>query len=196
MEMEPWIEWLAHPDTIAPVALAAVREDGGDLSFYPFADFSPELAAIRWASRAGIPVGACDLPWASKGWRRAPDDPAPAPTEPRESLTGHLHRAAGIHDDDELWDRLVEVRAPGSSPEAVRRAGLSVGWALRQGSAQVSETDLRREAWMRREISRTGKRTAVVVGAFHAPALLAPAEDPEGTRPRRATRPRARSSHP
>ena len=76
MELEPWIEWLAHPDTIAPVALAAVREDGGALSFYPFADFSPELAAIRWASRAGVPVAACDLPWSSNGWRSTPRERA------------------------------------------------------------------------------------------------------------------------
>ena len=173
MELEPWIEWLAHPDTIAPVALAAVREDGGDLSFYPFADFSPELAAIRWASRAGIPIGACDLPWSSSGWRvDVRDNRENGPTDPGESLTGHLYRAIGVHDGEELWDRLVEVRAPGSSPEAIRRAALSVGWALRRSSAQITETDLQREAWMRREIERAGNRTAVVVGAFHAPALI------------------------
>ena len=173
MELEPWIEWLAHPDTIAPIALAAVREDGGDLSFYPFADFSPELAAIRWAVRAGIPIGACDLPWSSSGWRSTPDQTAERATDAGgESLTGHLYRATGVHDGEELWDRLVEVRAPGSSPEAIRRAALSVGWALRRSSAQISETDLQREAWMRQEIERPGGRTAVVVGAFHAPALI------------------------
>ena len=53
-ELAPWLEWLAHPDTIAPVALAAVRQDGGGLSFYPFADFSPELATPR-ADRTACP---------------------------------------------------------------------------------------------------------------------------------------------
>ena len=52
----PWIEWLAHPDLVAPAALAGVLEDGADLSFYPFADFSPELAAMRWARARGVPV--------------------------------------------------------------------------------------------------------------------------------------------
>ena len=52
----PWIEWLAHPDLVAPVALAGVLEDGADLSFYPFADFSPELAAMRWARASWAPA--------------------------------------------------------------------------------------------------------------------------------------------
>jgi hypothetical protein len=172
MELEPWIEWLANPDTVAPIALAAVRENGGDLSFYPFADFSPELAAIRWAFRAGIPVAACDLPWASPAWRSHTGTPDVVTLEPGGGLTAHLHRTVGVNDGEELWDRLVEVRAPGSSAEAIRRAALSVGWALRQAAPQVDGTDLSREAWMRKEVSRLGVRTAAVVGAFHAPALL------------------------
>src|SRR5262249_5537754 len=41
-ELQPWVEWLGHPNTVAPVALAAVDQKGQGLSFYPFADFSPE----------------------------------------------------------------------------------------------------------------------------------------------------------
>ena len=47
----------------------------------------------------------------------------------------------------------------------------------------ITETDLQREAWMRREVDRGGGRTAAVVGAFHAPALLAAAEDAAGSGP-------------
>ena len=49
-----WVDWLAHPETVAPVALAFSRGEG--MSFYPFADFSPELAALRWARGAGVEV--------------------------------------------------------------------------------------------------------------------------------------------
>jgi len=52
-----WVDWLAHPETVAPVALAFSRGEG--MSFYPFADFSPELAALRWARGAGVEV-ACE----------------------------------------------------------------------------------------------------------------------------------------
>ena len=199
MELAPWLGWLAHPDTQAPVALSAVREDGGGLSFYPFADFSPELAAIRWAVRKGIPVEPCDLPWASSAWRGAgeaepagpvaatdgeadggnddaasePDAALPsAPAVEGRELAGSMHRAAGVGDPEELWDRLVEVRAAGSDPERVRRAALALGWALRRSASVVGPVDLAREAWMRERIRAAHGRLAVVVGAFHAPALL------------------------
>ncbi|MFE3489950.1 DUF5682 family protein, partial [Streptomyces griseus] len=72
----------------------------------------------------------------------------------------------------------VEALAPGSTPEAIRRASLLTGWALRHEAAAgggVQGTDLAREAWMRRHVAEAladGRRPAVVVGAFHTPALL------------------------
>ncbi|MFD8796779.1 DUF5682 family protein, partial [Streptomyces vinaceus] len=42
-DFQPWLEHLADPETLAPVALAGTGREGG-LAFYPFADFSPELA--------------------------------------------------------------------------------------------------------------------------------------------------------
>ncbi|NEC18189.1 hypothetical protein G3I50_07915, partial [Streptomyces parvus] len=49
-EFQAWLGWLAHEETEAPVALAAVPADGPGAghagergpAFYPFADFSPE----------------------------------------------------------------------------------------------------------------------------------------------------------
>jgi Mg-chelatase subunit ChlD len=91
-------------------------------------------------------------------------------------LLEHLYRAADVEDGDELWDRLVEVGGPDSTPEALRRAGLAFGWTMRASSPAVPARDLAREAWMRRRIRGQPGRTAVVVGAFHAPALLPSAE--------------------
>ncbi|NJP66119.1 DUF5682 family protein, partial [Streptomyces spiramenti] len=85
-------------------------------------------------------------------------------------------RATGRAGDD-LWDRLVEAAAPGSTPEAVRRAALLTGWALRRDAgAGVPESDLARERHMRGCLAAAragGRRVAAVIGAFHAPALLA-----------------------
>ncbi|ARE78693.1 hypothetical protein B6R96_01995 [Streptomyces sp. Sge12] len=241
-EFQPWLEHLADPETHAPVALAGTGEDGR-LAFYPFADFSPELAAIRWAHRSGAAVICCDLPLADRGWT----DPAPAgataPTErqvpppgpagaasrgpdpardvasatapdpvvvpppgmalnsasgpaldagpatdpadaslaaprPGGSFADALTAAGTGRDGDDLWDRAVEVLAPGCSPEAVRRAALGVGWALRADTSSVAATDLAREAHMRSVIAgaaAAGHRVAAVIGAFHAPALPVPA---------------------
>lgn len=77
-EFQPWLEHLADPETVAPVALAGTGEDGR-LAFYPFADFSPELAAIRWARAAGAAVVCCDLPLADRGWTATATGPAPEP---------------------------------------------------------------------------------------------------------------------
>ncbi|MFZ4278371.1 DUF5682 family protein, partial [Streptomyces rhizosphaericola] len=189
-EFQPWLGWLAHEETRAPVALAAVPAAGAadeqGPAFYPFADFSPELAALRWAARHGVPAVACDLPLADRAWARGgPDGPAPAPGADSVRVPGEGHglstalrsRLTG-RDGDDLWDRLVEAPAPGSTPEALRRAALLTGWALRyeaEARYGVDGTDLVREACMRDHIAAAlanGQRPAVVVGAFHTPALL------------------------
>ncbi|MFD9406378.1 DUF5682 family protein [Streptomyces sp. NPDC059989] len=234
-DFQPWVEHLADPETVAPVALAGSGTDGR-LAFYPFADFSPELAAIRWARRSGAAVVCCDLPLSDDGWTdrpvapapdfgQAPDQgtasgtggtpvPAPGPVVPAqaaplgerpaggsvpaparggnaESGSGPESRvrpeprpggsfadaltAAGTgRDGEDLWDRAVEVLAPGCSPEAVRRAALGVGWALRADAPAVPARDLAREAHMREVIAKAAAashRVAAVIGAFHAPAL-------------------------
>jgi len=164
MEFEPWLPWLGHPDARAPLALGgASSAEEGPLAFFPYADFSPELVAIRWALRAGVAVAPCDLPLADARWRR--DGP-----ESQPSIVDALRaRIAG----DDVWDRLVETGAVGAGPEAVRRAALAVGWAMRHSTARVSGTDLAREAWMRGRIRAAGDaKVAAVVGAFHAPALV------------------------
>ncbi|MET9933192.1 MULTISPECIES: DUF5682 family protein [unclassified Streptomyces] len=193
-DFRPWLEHLADPETVAPVALAGVGE-GGRLSFYPFADFSPELAAVRWARDHGAEVVCCDLPLSDPGWSLPGtdrnrddgiDDGADTGADGDRAAPGRGAFAAALaaagtgRDGEDMWDRAVEVLAPGCTPEAVRRAALGVGWALR-ADADVPAVDLAREARMRRviaEASAGGRRVAAVIGAFHAPALLVRGEGP------------------
>ncbi|MBD0670162.1 hypothetical protein BU198_05405, partial [Streptomyces sp. CBMA156] len=81
-EFQPWLGPLADEATLAPVALAAApagpEEEAGP-AFYPFADFSPELVALRWARDNGVEVIACDLPLAHRAARAG----AGGPGEPR-----------------------------------------------------------------------------------------------------------------
>ncbi|MFI6454522.1 DUF5682 family protein [Streptosporangium amethystogenes] len=181
-DFQPWLVHLADPATLAPVALAGT---GGDdrLGFYPFADFSPELAAIRWARERGVEVLCCDLPLSDPGWSESDRTlPDPAEVPPVRAFADALTASVTGREGDDMWDRAVEVLAPGCPPEAVRRAALSVGWALRQDaedSGGVSAGDLVREAHMRgvlAEAAAGGRRVAAVVGAFHAPALVAPGQ--------------------
>jgi hypothetical protein len=169
-ELQPWLEWLGHPDLAAPVALAAARRDGRGLVFYPYADFSPELAALRWAVRAGVPARAFDLPVG-----RSTDEPGRRQgLRVRDDDSGlrRLQRAYGVEDSEELWDRMIEAPGAGQPAEAVRRSALAFGWALRAGE-EVDEVDLRREAWMRSRLAEGGfARPAAVIGAYHAAAFL------------------------
>lgn len=198
-DMGDWLPYLADPELLAPVALSAASGAGGSLAFFPFADFSPELVAIRWAHAHGVEVRACDLPLAAREAERRGHH-----TSGASPLTDALRGTITGRDGDDLWDRLVEAAAPGQQAEAVRRAALLVGWALRRDAAGdvpaglddaghdpksaalgnsedavgtadggIDPFDLRREAWMRRAIAQaSGRRCTAVIGSFHAAALL------------------------
>ncbi|WP_260465151.1 DUF5682 family protein [Arachnia propionica] len=174
-EARDWLDWLSHPEATAPLALAFSGRDG--LAFYPFADFSPELAALRWARRHGVEVVCIDLPLAAT----APED---APTQdngdPRWQAALTRRARAEPGDVGETWDRLVEAPAPASTAEQLRVAGLAHGWATRQAEGGIDAFNAAREAWMRLRLApllSQGQRVAAVIGSFHAAALL-PSDDP------------------
>ena len=166
-DLGPWLSWLGAPDLRAPVALSAASGDG--VVFVPFADFSPELVAIRWAYAHGVPVEAIDRPVGAHEL-----DDAEGPRAGR--LTARLHR--GDEGGEELWEELIESRAP-APPESLRRAALAFGWLLRADALHgggISREDTAREGYMRACVERSlavpGARVCAIVGAFHANALL------------------------
>src|ERR1700722_9915270 len=117
-DFQPWLEFLGRGDLEAPVALAACDQTRL-ISFYPLADFSPELAAIRWAAATKVPVIPCDLALTAMGrvdGLHAEIDAAP---ERRTALRDLLQRF-GARDSGELWEKLVETPACNSSGEAIR----------------------------------------------------------------------------
>ncbi|MGW2157730.1 DUF5682 family protein [Nonomuraea sp. NPDC001699] len=196
-DFQQWLPHLADPATVAPVALAG--NGAGGLGFYPFADFSPELVAIRWAAKRGVEVLCCDLPLSHPGWQTTvpeavvpeggvPDEAGAAGPTYAPRFADALAAAGTGRVGDDMWDRAVEVLAPGCEPEAVRRAALGVGWALRRDAAAgdgVQARDLAREAHMRRVVAAAasgGRRVTAVIGAFHAPALLT-TDDPTAPTP-------------
>lgn len=193
VEAQPWLPWLAHPEAEAPLAVSVRAAEGH--AFYPFADFSPELVALRWARRRGVPVEAFDLPVGTRGGagpgRAAGPDGGSEEAEggggeaaggdegPDEGqgapLTSALLRRTGAPDSLHLWDRLVETPGVRAEPEELRRAVLAYGLALR--SEGVSAENAAREGFMCARL-RAGeaagvRRPAAVVGAFHAAALWA-----------------------
>ncbi len=189
-DFQPWLEYLGKGDLEAPVALAACDETRL-ISFYPLADFSPELAAIRWAASQNVPVIPCDLGlWATSRLDRLYPGREDDPDGP--TALGTLLNRFAARDSGELWEKLVETPASQSPPEAIRRAALFFGWMVRHSSNGPSVADAHREAAMRAVVAAAPERSVAVVGSFHAAALLPEpilwsAPDPAGLR-RRTTR--------
>src|SRR5262245_23285085 len=63
-EADAIVHLAADPGMVPPVALLAYApaEEGRRAAFWPFAEFSPEWQAIRYACAEGAPVRFCDLP--------------------------------------------------------------------------------------------------------------------------------------
>jgi hypothetical protein len=176
------VELAGHPAIRPPVALLVHPPDApGRAAFYPFATFSPEWQAIRYALDAGVPVRFIDLPVANQ-LAREPEAAGPdgggddggsaEPASPLVDPIGWLAGAAGEPDAERWWDRMVEQRA---SSEGVFAAIAEAMTALREHAPEPSPPEARREAHMRQAIRaavREGhERIAVVCGAWHVPAL-------------------------
>ncbi|MFK8162065.1 MAG: DUF5682 family protein [Lewinella sp.] len=180
-----------------PVAL--VLYDAKDIeraSFYPFASFSPEYQAIDWAVERAVDVWPIDLParhyLAEKAANVPPtlfateappeDEPSGFPGKTQKQLRAQLRHdplalmaeLAGYADSESWWDATLERGHEDSL--AVFAALLEMVGELRQTFPAASdEENERREAFMRGEIRKALKtgaeRIAIIVGAWHGPAV-------------------------
>ncbi|HEU5202678.1 MAG TPA: DUF5682 family protein, partial [Candidatus Limnocylindrales bacterium] len=173
---------IEDPAMRPPVALLVYAPDEPRVAtFYPFAEFSPEWVALRWALEHGIPARFIDLAAGAQfavaktelERRMAAGTPDDTVEEQiRHDPLTELAKAAGEEDGERFWDRLVESRRdPGDLFAAVSEAMTAV-----RGAIPEAETlTLQREAAMRRGIRQAAKdgftNVAVVCGAWHAPAL-------------------------
>ena len=189
---------LAALDTMRPpVALFAYAPEAPEVAaFWPFAVFSPEWQALRWAAGHAVPLRFMDLPTtqvlAGRGSRAAaaPDEaeqevlaaPDPEAVAIRADPLAALASAAGYDDAERWWEDVVESRLEGIPPfEAVTEAMAGLREAVGDAAnpdPRESAREARREAHMRQVLRATIKagalRVAVVCGAWHAPALVGP----------------------
>jgi hypothetical protein len=167
-EADELVRWVADAGLEPPVALLGyAADDPRRAAFWPFAVFSPEWQAIRWAVSHGVPVRFFDLPFA---YRLSGEQDAGGEDAPRRPVDpiGELAAAAGYDDPERWWEDVVEHRGMPAF-EAIAEAMT----AIRDGSPEDPD-DLAREAYMRtvlREVRRTHDEIAVVCGAWHVPAL-------------------------
>lgn len=163
-----------------PVALLAhAVDDPSRAGFWPFAEFSPEWAAIRWALAGDVPVSFIDLPaahsLAMRDGEEDRQDGEPGPDARLDPLAV-LARTAGYDDPERWWEDAVEHRGAADPLAAFEALGEAMA-VLREAFGDGGHPrDAPREAHMRlrvREARRAHERVAVVCGAWHVPALAA-----------------------
>jgi hypothetical protein len=181
---------LTDPDTEPPVAVLGYRTDGTPASsLWPFASYSPEYVALKWAAAAGARVGFIDLPVgvvlasqgpapppARKGKKKAKaPEPAPVSPEDRPDVHAEAVEARGVRSFEELWDSAFEVPEHDvASFEAAMRAYADLVRAV-----WAHPQDLARDAYMAVRIAEhvaagtPPERIVVVCGAAHAAAFAA-----------------------
>ncbi|MFD0684619.1 DUF5682 family protein [Actinomadura fibrosa] len=148
----------------------------------PSAPSAPDAADAADAAE-DTPSPTSDAPDAVEGTPGpTPGDREGAEESIRQDPLGWLARAAGYDDTERWWDDVVEHRTGGPSPfPAIAEAMTELRAQLRleEDGAPSGEAlrEEQREAHMRRTLRRALKdgyeRVAVVVGAWHVPALLA-----------------------
>jgi len=154
-----------------PVALLAyVTDDAARASFFPFADYSPEWQAIRWALARGRPVRFIDWPVAMALAIDREDD-----ARDRDPMD-ELAELAGHSDGEAWWNALVESQQNAPAVFAAIEAAMT---ALRdEEEAAIPSRETYREAHMRLAVRAALKeeagRIAVITGAWHTPALRRP----------------------
>jgi hypothetical protein len=172
-DADPLLPWAFRDGMEPPVALLGyAASDPSRAVFWPFAVFSPEWQAIRWALAHDVPLRCCDLP--SGAVLAEPKDERPERF--RGDPVAALAEAAGYDDPERWWEDLVEQRShDGQGPFPALTEAMA---AVREGVPEESLHEQRREAHMRqvlREVLKSGAaRIAVVCGAWHAPALAGP----------------------
>ncbi|WP_179087989.1 DUF5682 family protein [Paenibacillus sp. FSL R7-0273] len=170
---------------------------------WPFAVYSPEYQAMKWAKEHGAAVSFIDLPSSvtlglqdvmnrrkAVGPEAAPDagsqeEPDSAELQDEASIYSRIARAAGEHDYDMYWERNYEHNASTGAYQAAILAfssqmrELGEDRELREQPSEYAYNALR-EAYMRRQILKAiadghePDRIVVVCGAYHASALAAP----------------------
>jgi Mg-chelatase subunit ChlD len=167
---------VAHVGQLTPPVALLMHDESepSTAAFWPFAGFSPEWQAMRWAEENQVPLRFADLPAsASLGEEDEPDRVVLDPL-------GVLAEAAGFDDPERWWEDVVEhptgIANGSTDPLDLAAAVAEAMTALREEFADhVGRRTLRREASMR-QVLRQGLKDVegpivVVCGAWHVPAL-------------------------
>jgi len=192
-EAEPLAGYAALAGMQPPLAILHYQaDDPANAIFAPFAEYSPEWQAMRWALARGRAIRFIDWPAAhALAFGKALDDLPPDDEEgeehdaPPPPVSGDpldlLATVAGYTDGEAWWNAMVESSQPGPAMFAAIESAITELRSASEAQGGLSPwreaRDAVREAFMRLALRAALKDEpgdiAVVVGAWHVPALRA-----------------------
>ncbi|MCI9337646.1 MAG: hypothetical protein HFH93_08910 [Lachnospiraceae bacterium] len=194
---------MVHEETKAPFAIYySYHDQSGRISeekahykcYYPFLDYSPELAALRAGNRLGIETAFIDLPYGDilaasredRGLRRAEEEKSNYNDDYLLSRNAYLLKLCertGLRSFDEFWEKYFELNGMQEKSERwFDNLSVYCGLARENTPRESMEDDgcLARESYMAKRIREHARRLAgaestvlVVTGGFHTPGLKA-----------------------
>ncbi|HOZ50664.1 MAG TPA: DUF5682 family protein [Chitinophagaceae bacterium] len=185
-EGEAILKWVSDENMKAPVAmLAYVPDNPKQAVFYPFAEYSPEWNAMKYAQKKNIPIRFIDMPLAHKFGLESKvneqemnenEDKILSANENRiikRNPIAYLAEIAGYEDAEEWWEQQFELA---QQPQDVFEAIANSMTVLRQHvDPNATQEEVIREAFMRKAIRTAQKEMystiVVICGAWHVPAL-------------------------
>ena len=204
---DPLIPVMVHEDTKAPFAIYYSYHDQAGLisqekehykCYYPFLDYSPELAAFRAGKELGIETAFIDLSYGDilaasregRGLLRSEEEKSNYNDDyllSRNEYLRQLCEKTGLRSFDEFWEKYFELN--GIEEESERWFGNLLTYcalARENTPPELMEEDgcLARERHMARRIREYAERpetadgiVAAVTGGFHTPGLKALLEE-------------------
>jgi hypothetical protein len=185
-EADALVGHVAQAELVPPVALLSYCVDDPKKAVYhPFAEFSPEWQALRWAAAAGVPLRFIDLPQSHGLALDEPSADAPAESDAGHDPLTALAQAAGHSDGEAWWNAMIEERSDSIELFAAIAEAMSALRTADEGgrderaerdAQRDAQRDALREAHMRQCLRSAKKegfaRIALVCGAWHLPVLL------------------------
>ena len=186
-DLNDQMHWFCHPETVFPAAILAYTSQAPVRTIlYPFAEYSPEIQAILWAHKHGVPCMFMDLPsGVFLALQEVGCDSPGAPSEEQddvpdgsttEAVYRRLEDLAG-EDHDAFWERRFEqIGDPVRFQNACNTFGTELRASVADAPRRTAE-NLVREAYMKRAIQEAidsgipPEKIFCVCGAFHVAGL-------------------------
>jgi hypothetical protein len=165
---------IGNPELVPPVAMMVYdTQNPASSVFYPFAEYSPEWVAAKYANENSIPVQAIDLPATQSFTLKEELNEALPQRDPMD----YLAEISGFDDGEQWWEHHFEQGEVASASEHFDAVMLTMQTLRQEGiSTSLDPINVYREAYMRNAIigyqNQFYSNIVVVCGAWHAPTLL------------------------